>query len=306
MTPSITILIPTFNRRRALSAVLPSYAAQSEVAEVIVVDDGSSDGTQQMVEQMALRSPIPLRVIRHAVRRGQPASRITAIGAADAEWVLFGEDDVWLSADYAATLLREAKALGASIIGGRSVTARIPDEFSVDLLVDPPTPTRDAADVFDLKSMEADFAARVTAPVRAPFLHTWALIQRRVFDRVSFDTWYTGNSWREETDFYLAANAAGEKIFFTPSTVSFHLRGPICATGGQRINRLRFEYLAWRNTRYLVSKHWDYLKRAHGMRGSALGWMIRYYINREIGLLRRAARSGLTSTFRGRPQPSGI
>ncbi|HEY8164955.1 MAG TPA: glycosyltransferase family 2 protein [Gemmatimonadaceae bacterium] len=306
MTAPITILIPTFNRRRALSTVLPSYLSQSGVARVIVVDDGSTDGTEQMVEEIARRSAIPLTVIRHATRRGQPAARLTAIAASDTEWVLFGEDDVWLDNDYCGVLLRDAQALDASIIGGRSVTGFVPAEFSEELLVDPPSPEVHPDRVFDLTSMEADFAARVREPVRAPFLHTWALINRRVFEKVSFDTWYTGNSWREETDFYLAANAAGEKVYFTPNTVSFHLRGPICATGGQRINRVRFEYLAWRNTRYLVSKHWSYLKRAHGMRGSALRWMLRYYLNRELGLLRRAARSGLSSSFRGRPQPSGI
>lgn len=302
----ITILIPTFNRRRALQAVLPSYLGQSDVDAVIVVDDGSTDGTQQMVEEVAAKSAVQLKVIRHLVRRGQPASRITAVDAAATEWVLFGEDDVWLSDDYCATLLRDAHATGATIIGGRSVTALVPGEFSTDVLTDPASPVKNADEIFDLKAMEADFAARVSEPVLAPFLHTWALIQRRVFNKVSFDTWYAGNSWREETDFYLAANAAGEKVVYTPNTVSFHLRGPICATGGQRINRFRFEYLAWRNTRYLVSKHWHYLQRAHGMRGSSLTWMLRYYFNRELGLLKRAARSGLTSTFRGRPQPSGI
>ena len=299
MSGSITIVIPTFNRVKALDAVLPSYLRQSDVARIIVVDDGSTDGTQAMVERRARAASIPVEVKRHTERRGQPASRLTGIGATTTEWLLFGEDDVWLSDDYSATLLHEAEALEASIIAGRIVTALVPGDFSEDSLTDPPSDERDFDSVFDINSMNADYSARLRAPTVVPYLHSIALIRRSLFDRLSFDTWYAGNSWREETDFYLAANASGAEVFFTPSTICYHLRGPICASGGQRINRLWLEYLAWRNTRYLVSKHWQYLKRAHGLRGSANGWMVKYYVRRQLAQLQRIARHGMKSTYLG-------
>lgn len=299
MTPSITILIPTFNRVRALEAVWPSYLVHPDVARIVVVDDGSTDGTSDRVRELAKSSPVPVDVIRHETQLGQPASRMAGIAAAHTEWVLFGEDDVWLSGDYCSTLLREARELGASIIAGRIVTARVPGQFDESCLVDPPSPVKDAADVFDLDAMDAQFSERVGAPVRAPYVHSIALIRRDIFSSVKFDSWYSGNSWREETDFYLAANEAGEKIYFSPGTVCFHLRGPISAVGGQRVNRLWFEYLAWRNTRYLVNKHWPYLKRAHGLRGSATAWTIRYYMRRQAAQIRRIARSGFRSSYSG-------
>ncbi|MEP6906313.1 MAG: glycosyltransferase [Gemmatimonadales bacterium] len=299
MTPSITVLIPTFNRLRALEAVWPSYFTDPAVARVIVVDDGSTDGTSDRVKEWGRSAAIPVEVIRHATQRGQPASRQTGIAAATTEWVLFGEDDVWLADGYCSTLLTEASELGASIIAGRLVTARVPGEFSRDVLVDPPSPTRDVSGVFDLGSMDADFSSRTAAPVPAPFLHSIALIKRSVFADASFDTWYRGNSWREETDFYLAANARGARAFFTPNTVCFHLRGPICASGGQRINRLVFEFHAWRNTRYMVSKHWNFLRSTYGLRGPVLLWMVRYYARRQMAQLRRIARHGMRSTYDG-------
>lgn len=299
MSGSITIVIPTFNRIRALEAVWPSYLRHPDVARIIVVDDGSTDATRSTVERWARSAPIPVDVLRHTERRGQPASRLTGIAATTTDWILFGEDDVWLSEGYCSTLLHEAEALGASIIAGRIVTAMVPGDFSEDRLVDPPSDARDYESVFDIHSMDADFSARLPAPMVAPYLHSIALIQRSMFDRLSFDTWYAGNSWREETDFYLAANASGAKVYFTPNAVCYHLRGPICASGGQRINRLRLEYLVWRNTRYLVSKHWQYLKRVHGVRGSVNGWMIRYYLRRQLAQLQRIARHGVRSTFHG-------
>ena len=70
--------------------------------------------------------------------------------------------------------------------------------------------------MFDLDSMDARFSERVSAPIPAPYLHSIALIERKLFDQVKFDAWYAGNSWREETDFYLAASAAGcEGLFLS-------------------------------------------------------------------------------------------
>lgn len=297
--PSITIVIPTFNRILALEAVWPSYLVHGDVARIVVVDDGSTDGTYDRVRQLATTSVVPVDIIRHERQRGQPASRIAGIGAAQTDWVLFGEDDVWLSRDYCATLLREAAELGASIIAGRIVTALVPGRFDERSLVDPPSSTLDASEVFDLASLDGRFGERTARPVRAPYIHSIALIRRDVFATVSFDAWYAGNSWREETDFYLAANAAGEKVFFTPSTVCYHLRGPISAVGGQRVNRLWFEYLAWRNTKYLVSKHWLYLQREHGLRGTPVAWTVRYFARRQAAQLKRIARTGFRSTYSG-------
>jgi len=294
---TITILIPTFNRIRALEAVWPSYLVHPDVARIIVIDDGSTDGTSERVRELAKDSPIPVDLITHEKQWGQPESRMSGVKEAETEWVLFGEDDVWLSADYCSTLLSEAKQLGASIIAGRIVTARVADEFDESCLVDPPSPVRDAHEVFDLHSMDARFAERVSGPVPAPYIHSIALIRRDVFSKVKFDTWYSGNSWREETDFYLSANSAGAKVYFTGSTVCFHLRGPISAVGGQRVNRLWFEYLAWRNTRYLMNKHWPYLKREHGLHGTATGWTIRYYLRRQADQIKRIAQSGFRSTY---------
>ncbi|MBA2707618.1 MAG: glycosyltransferase family 2 protein [Gemmatimonadaceae bacterium] len=296
---TVTIVIPTYNRIRAFEAVWPSYIGHPDVARIVVVDDGSTDRTSEVISRLAAAALIPVEIIRHEEQRGQPASRLTGIAASNTKWVLFGEDDVWLTADYCSTLLREAETLGASVIAGRVVTARVPGDFSPDGLSDPVNRQHENSELFDLSSMDADFSARPPRPVRAPFLHSIALIRRKVFDDVSFDRWYTGNSWREETDFYLGANAMGAVVYFTPNAVCYHLRGPICSTGGQRVNRLRFEYLAWRNTRYLVSKHWEYLKRAHGFRGSVNGWMVKYYARRQMAQLRRAITSGARSTYRG-------
>jgi GT2 family glycosyltransferase len=130
-------------------------------------------------------------------------------------------------------------------------------------------------------------------------LHSVALVRRSLFERISFDPWYTGNAYREETDFFLTANEMGYKVWFSPDVVCYHLRGPISASGGQRINRLAVEYYNILNTYHMVKKHWPYLTQEHGFRGTPLTWTWDYALWRETTQGRRMLKSGFRSTFRG-------
>ena len=95
--PSVeaTVVIPTKDRWQVLStSALPSALGQEAVElEVIVVDDGSTDATGRVLEE--LREP-RLRVIRHATPHGVARARNAGIAAARGEWVAFlDDDDIW-------------------------------------------------------------------------------------------------------------------------------------------------------------------------------------------------------------------
>lgn len=299
MSGPVTVLIPTHNRARALEAMFPSYLNDPSVEKIVVVDDGSTDDTADRVRQLANASTVPVELITHDRKRGQQAARMTAIAAAHTDWVLFGEDDVWISPSYCATLLEQASTLNADAIAGRLVTAVVPGAFSPEMLVDN-TPISGEEEVFDMKMLAADFSLRPPTVVPAPHLHTIALIRRSVFDRVAFDTHYSGNGWREETDFYFGLNSAGGKVYFSPDAVCYHIRGPISARGGQRANRICLEYYAFRNTLYLVRKHWAYLSQCFGFTGSPLLWTMGYFGRRQIRHLARVLKRECGSTFKAR------
>jgi glycosyltransferase involved in cell wall biosynthesis len=291
----VTLLLPTYNRARALEAVWPCYTRIPEVSRIIVVDDGSTDATPRLLTRLTAESPIPMVVIRHDVKKGQQAARMAGIAAADTPWVMFGEDDVWLGDGYCTTLLRDAGVAGAAAIAGRLVTARVQGEFDPAALEDPDFGHVDS--IADMTMIDADFALRTSQPIEVPFLHTIALIRRDVFDTVSFDSGYGGNGWREETDFYLSLREMGEKVMFTPDAVCFHLRGPVSAHGGQRIPRWHVEYFAFANTLRLVRKHWALLRSAYKFRGTPLTWTIGFMARRERAQASRWM-SGHRSTFR--------
>jgi len=95
-TGKLTIIIPTYNRKDILRKTLAAYRSQSapeEILEILVVDDGSTDGTDSVVAQSNEVSPIPIRYL-HQENRGQASARNHGIREARGEIVLFGDDDI--------------------------------------------------------------------------------------------------------------------------------------------------------------------------------------------------------------------
>ncbi len=89
---SISAVIPSYNAERFISDAIGSVLCQTyEIAEIIVVDDGSSDRTGEVA------SGFPrTRVIRRA-NGGQGAARNTGVHAASGEWIAFlDHDDLWV------------------------------------------------------------------------------------------------------------------------------------------------------------------------------------------------------------------
>ena len=91
---TVSVVVPTHNRRRFLQACLRSVLAQEGVdLEVIVVDDGSTDDTPAMMQ--SIRDP-RVRGVRHSRSRGSSAARNTGIRSARGRWVAFvDDDDLW-------------------------------------------------------------------------------------------------------------------------------------------------------------------------------------------------------------------
>jgi glycosyltransferase involved in cell wall biosynthesis len=87
----LSVVVPTFNRRESLSATLDGLARQDvSDFEVIVIDDGSSDGTGEWLK--ALAPPFPLRVIVQA-NGGPSKARNRGVVEAEGEVIVFLDDD---------------------------------------------------------------------------------------------------------------------------------------------------------------------------------------------------------------------
>ncbi|HEY6882284.1 MAG TPA: glycosyltransferase family A protein [Polyangiales bacterium] len=92
----VSIIIPAFNARATVREAVESALNQTyRQIEVIVIDDASTDGTLDVISDLALRDS-RLRLIRQERNAGAPASRNRAIWASRGEYLAFLDaDDVW-------------------------------------------------------------------------------------------------------------------------------------------------------------------------------------------------------------------
>lgn len=90
--PSVSVVIPTYNRARWLPETVESVLQQTcRPLEVLIVDDGSTDDT----EAVCAGFPEPVRYLRQA-NAGVAAARNLGLRHARGEWIAFGDsDDLW-------------------------------------------------------------------------------------------------------------------------------------------------------------------------------------------------------------------
>jgi glycosyltransferase involved in cell wall biosynthesis len=92
--PRVSVVIPAYNRAATIQAAVQSVLDQSFTEfELIVVDDGSTDNTLDILD--TIEHP-KLRVLREKTNSGAGAARNRGIAAARAPWVAFQDsDDLW-------------------------------------------------------------------------------------------------------------------------------------------------------------------------------------------------------------------
>lgn len=94
MNPTVSVVIPTYNRGNKLSQAIDSVLGQTMGAyELIVVDDGSNDDTESVVKSY---SDARIKYLNHTENLGAGAARNTGIRYANGEFISFlDSDDTW-------------------------------------------------------------------------------------------------------------------------------------------------------------------------------------------------------------------
>jgi glycosyltransferase involved in cell wall biosynthesis len=99
----ISVVIATKDRSEYLDRALESFERQLDAPsyEVVVVDNGSSDGTRRLVERWSQRAPFPVRYVYESEpNRGKARNR--GVAAATGYLVLFCDDDVYVPSGFLA------------------------------------------------------------------------------------------------------------------------------------------------------------------------------------------------------------
>jgi glycosyltransferase involved in cell wall biosynthesis len=119
--PRVSVVVPVFNEEATVKSVLARVLEGGRAAEVVLVDDGSTDGTLARVGE--IRDP-RLRVLRHERNRGKGAALRSGFAAATGEVLVVQDADLeYDPADYPALLgpILEGRAdavYGSRFLGG--------------------------------------------------------------------------------------------------------------------------------------------------------------------------------------------
>lgn len=125
---SLSVLIPVHNEERTLERVLDAVERRPEVSEIVLVNDGSTDATRQILE--ARTFSVPAQVIHHGRNRGKGSAIRTAISAATSDLALIQDADLeYDPSDYPVLLAPFARPGVTVVYGTRSFTSHTAYSF---------------------------------------------------------------------------------------------------------------------------------------------------------------------------------
>lgn len=113
--PLVSVIVPVYNVLPYLRQALDSVVGQTyQNLEIIIVDDGSTDGSSGVCDEYAKQDP---RVsVIHQNNRGLSAARNVGIDSATGEYLLFLDSDDWMEPNAVDALVKEATITCADVV----------------------------------------------------------------------------------------------------------------------------------------------------------------------------------------------
>jgi GT2 family glycosyltransferase len=242
---SVSVIVISFNTRDLLRQCLQSLLAEcarlphNASAEVLVVDNASSDGSAEMVERRFSRSPIPLRLLRSGGNRGFGEGNNLALKAALGRYIVLLNSDAFVHPGGLALALEHMDANPAAGVGGaRLVGGDGGEQPSARVF---PSIARDALTLTGLAErfprIFASFGRTGAGGERAVdwvtgafmILRREALAKTGLFDPAFF-------LYCEEVDLCRRMKAAGFHVLYWPDVVVTHLGGESARQLGAQVS----------------------------------------------------------------------
>ncbi len=128
LRPLVSVVVCTYNRSDLLKQSIRSLQRQvcdgTFEYEIVVVDDGSTDDTSVVVDELIAHCPVPMRCV-HESGQGIAAARNAGLDAAAGDWIAFFDDDQLADGRWLIELWRSQEMSGALCVSG-SRTLNLP------------------------------------------------------------------------------------------------------------------------------------------------------------------------------------
>lgn len=266
MEPIVTVIIPSYNRAHLLRTTIPTYI-QEGVKELILVDDCSPDNTEYVVKELQKEFP-QIKYVRQPRNMKQTAAKNRGLEEVTTPWVYFGDDDSVLYPGsirrlYDTCIENDVEACGAIAYYMK------PGEENIDLADYVKTKTLytdDVRDIIDLERFHASFIYSVRLPLVVPFCHACFVIKSDVAKKVSFDTNYIGNAYREETDYIVNCSRIGATFMYDSRAAQINLPTTLATGGARGKSKWKYRYYMIHNNWYFLNKNFDFLKMKYNLR----------------------------------------
>lgn len=254
MNPSIAVVIVSYQSASTLDACLVRLRAAEDVAEIRVVDNGSDDGTLEIVQRHASADP-RLRFIANPDNPGFAAANNQGVADSQAPWLAFINPDLLVATDTLSLLRARGVALGDCVLGVEQV-----DEQG-----QPDAAVRRRDPDFGAMLRHPGQGARLAIPAdpsqplqRVPALSgALLLMPRALFERIGgWDAGYRLHA--EDLDLCRRAREAGAVVAIANDLQVVHVRGVS--------SRSRPFFVEWHKHRGL----WRYFRRFEAPRRSLL------------------------------------
>ncbi|HZR31477.1 MAG TPA: glycosyltransferase family 2 protein [Terriglobales bacterium] len=226
--PMVSVLICTFNSAQVLPNCLRSLFEQDYASiEVVIVDNASSDGTQELLSQFSGR--LPHRIVLNDKNVGFSAAQNQALHLSRGEWVLTLNPDVVLSPNFISELLQAAHldpkvgSLCGKLLRWQPGAA---PEFTKKIDSTGMYFVRNLRH-FDRGSEQPDSGQYESLEYVFGATGAAALFRRAMVEDVSVDAEFFDQdffAYREDADLAWRAQLMGWRCLYVPSAIGWHER----------------------------------------------------------------------------------
>ena len=115
MSPKLSILVPIYNEWKTIQELLDRILELKFEKEILVVDDGSTDGTREILDRL---QHLAIRVFRHPDNRGKGAAIRTALSHCTGDIVIIQDADLEQDPNDIYELVKPIMIQGAQVVYG--------------------------------------------------------------------------------------------------------------------------------------------------------------------------------------------